>query len=416
MAIEKIVVPDIGGGDPVDVVEVAVSVGDHIAVEDALITLEGDKATMDIPSPKAGTVVSLDVAVGDKIAEGALIITLDTATEVSQEKVEKAPKEEATVEAEKAPAQEPAPVVIEEPVGSDVYAGPAVRRLAQEIGLNLAAISGSGDRGRITKEDVKSHVQQRMNGGGSSGSGLGVAAMPTVDFSRFGPVSTRPLGKIQKLSGSFLHRNWVTVPHVTQFIESDITDLEAFRQAEKGALAKQGIRLTPIVFIMKAVAAALKAFPHVNASLDASGQNLVLKEYVHIGVAVDTPNGLVVPVIRDVDQKSLTDLAKELGEMGEKARAGALTPGDMQGGCFTISSLGGIGGTAFTPIVNAPEVAILGVSRSETKPKWVDGAFEPRLMLPLSLSYDHRVIDGADGARFAVFVSACLEDLRKLML
>lgn len=422
MAIEKILVPDIGGGDPVDVIEVAVSVGDQIVVEDALITLEGDKATMDIPSPKAGKVASVDVSVGDKIAEGGLIITLETegaASESVEEPAEEAPKEEAKSEPKQEASKEPAPVAQPEPApvsGAEVYAGPAVRRLAQEVGLNLAEIPGSGDRGRITKDDVKNYVQQRMNGGGSAGSGLGVAAMPAVDFSRFGPVSTRPLGKIQKLSGSFLHRNWVTVPHVTQFIESDITELEDFRQAEKGALAKQGIRLTPIVFIMKAVVAALKAFPHFNASLDASGQNLVLKEYFHIGVAVDTPNGLVVPVIRDVDQKSLTELAKELGDIGEKARAGALTPGDMQGGCFTISSLGGIGGTAFTPIVNVPEVAILGVSRSEMKPKWIDGEFEARLMLPLSLSYDHRVIDGADGARFAVFVSACLEDLRKLML
>ncbi len=422
MAVENIVVPDIGGGDPVDVIEVAVSVGDDVAIEDTLITLEGDKATMDIPSPKAGRVASVDVSVGGKVAEGALIITLETAASSDKTSAPAEDKKAEEPKAKKSKVAEPtkvekAPVVEAVANDADVYAGPSVRRLAREIGIALQAVRGTGDRGRITTEDVKQHVQQRMtSSSGGSAIGAGLPPMPTVDFSRFGPTSTKPLSKIQKLSGSFLHRNWVSIPHVTQFAEADITEMEAFRQAEKAALAKQGVRLTPIVFIMKAAVAALKAFPRVNASLDPSGQQLIMKEYFHVGVAVDTPNGLVVPVIRDVDQKSLTDLAKELGDISVKARDGLLKPSEMQGGCFTISSLGGIGGTAFTPIVNAPEVAILGVSRSSMKPVWIDGAWQPRLILPLSLSYDHRVVDGAEGARFTMFLSACLEDLRKLML
>jgi pyruvate dehydrogenase E2 component (dihydrolipoamide acetyltransferase) len=285
-----------------------------------------------------------------------------------------------------------------------------VRRIAREFGIDLTQIRGTGEKNRITKEDVQNYVRQRLSQGSS---GFNFPAAPTVDFAKYGAISTEPLSKIKKISGANLHRNWVTIPHITQFDDADITDLEAYRQTQKSKAEKEGVKLTPIVFVMKAVVAALKQYPQFNASLDSNGENFVLKKYFHIGVAVDTPNGLVVPVIRDVDQKDVFQLAKELGAISKKAREKGLTPMEMQGGCFTISSLGGIGGTAFTPIINAPEVAILGLSKTQTKPVWKDNAFVPRLMLPLSLSYDHRVIDGADGARFVTYLAQQIMDSYK---
>ena len=425
MTTQAIKIPDLGGVADVDVIEICVAVGDTISEEQSLVSLESDKATMDVPSPLAGKVEKIHVKMGDKVSEGTLLIDISTsadvdaspAVEADQVKAEsEKPVSESVSEEAVAVAPEPvAPVPVADVTSGDVYAGPAVRRLAREIGINLSAVPATGERGRITKSDVKRYVQSGMSGQAGS-AGLNIAAMPEVDFSRFGSVRHQPLSKIQKFSGANLHRNWVSIPHVTQFAETDITELEAFRQREKSALQKQGVRLTPLVFMMKAVVSALRAFPHFNASLSADGAYVVIKEYYHIGVAVDTPNGLVVPVIRDVDKKGLVEIAKELAAISEKARTKGLLPAEMQGGCFTISSLGGIGGTAFTPIINAPEVAILGVSRSQTKPVWQDGAWQPRLMLPLSLSYDHRVIDGADGARFITHLSACLADLRQLLL
>lgn len=416
MTIEEIKVPDIGGAQNVDVIEVLVKSGDKVQAEDALITLEGDKATMDVPTPKAGVVKELKIAVGDKVSEGSLVLLLETAEKVtaSAEKI----SAEKTAAPQKAPKSESKPTPFVETNGKntspDIYASPVVRRIAREFGIDLTKITATGEKGRITKEDMQNYVKSRLQGGG--GSGIAVASAPTIDFSKFGETETKPLSKIQKLSGANLHRNWVTIPHVTQFGEADITGLEKFRQQQKRTAEQQGIKLTPLVFIMKAVVAALQQFPHFNASLDASGQQLILKKYFHIGVAVDTPNGLVVPVIRDVDKKGLFELSRELGDISKKAREKGLSLTEMQGGCFSISSLGGIGGTAFTPIINAPEVAILGVSRNEMKPVYVDGKLEPRLMLPLSLSYDHRVIDGADGARFLMYLAQCLGDIRQLLL
>jgi pyruvate dehydrogenase E2 component (dihydrolipoamide acetyltransferase) len=294
-----------------------------------------------------------------------------------------------------------------------VYAGPSVRRLARELEINLALLQGSGRKGRITREDLEQYIKAQMRSPGVNSS---MAPTPAIDFSQFGPIETSPMNKIKRLTGQHVHRSWATVPHVTQFDEADITEMEAFRQAQKAAAVKQGYKLTPIVFVMKAVVAALRAFPHFNASLNPTQDAIILKQYYHIGVAVDTPNGLVVPVIRDVDQKSLSELSKELVALSEKARTKGLAPSDMAGGCFTISSLGGIGGTAFTPIVNVPEVAILGLSKASMKPVFSDGEFKPRLMMPLSLSYDHRVIDGADGARFSQFLASRLADIRTLLL
>ncbi len=410
--IKEIKVPDIGGAEQVDVIDVLVKPGDVVAEEDALMTLEGDKATMDVPVPCAGVVREVKVAVGDKVSEGSLVLLLET---------EQADAVEAAVVPEKLTASSselanPQKTVEKQAATTvgNIHASPIVRRLAREFDLDLGKIPATGDKGRITKEDVQRYVKARLQGGG--GAGLAISAAPMVDFSKFGEIETRPLSKIQKISGANLHRNWVSIPHVTQFGEADATGFEKFRQQQKVIAEKQGIRLTPLVFIMKAVVSALQAFPHFNASLDASGEQLILKKYFHIGVAVDTPNGLVVPVIRDVDKKGLFDLSRELGEISQKAREKGLSMSEMQGGCFSVSSLGGIGGTAFTPIINAPEVAILGVSRSETKPVYVNGVLEPRLMLPLSLSYDHRVIDGADGARFLMHLIGCLSDIRQLLL
>ena len=411
---KDVTVPDIGGSTQVEIIELAVSEGDTISAEDTLITLESDKATMDVPSPYSGKIAKLHVQVGDRVSADDLVASIVLAG-VENDHV--------TIS-----SQSPAQVVAETPVQKEVsapalnkdarslYAGPAVRRLARELDIDLTLIPGTGNKGRITKDDLNVYVKHKMAAGGGSSVGMSLPEMPEVDFSQFGDVHTEELSKIQKLSGRFLHRNWVSIPHVTQFGEADITELEAFRQGQKNAAQQAGVRLTALVFIMKAVVHSLKAFPRFNASLHSNGNELILKNYYHIGVAVDTPHGLVVPVIRDVDKKSLFELAKELASVSETARTSGLSMSQMQGGCFTISSLGGIGGTAFTPIINAPEVAILGVSRSSQKPVYENGEWLPRLMLPLSLSYDHRVIDGALGARFMVHLSQGLSDIRQLLL
>lgn len=443
----EVTVPDIGDASDVDIIEVLVAEGDSVEPEDGLITLETDKATMDVPAPEAGKIVSLAVKVGDKVSEGSLVLTLEVAGAESAPAKESndAPADSAPSQAESAPSKSEsapaasdsspkAPPVPHHPSAGGnvstgkVHASPSVRRLAREFGVDLTQVQGSGRKNRVQKEDVQSYVKYELSrpkmnpgssaGTGSTGGGLQVLAQPKVDFAKFGEVEEVPLTRIQKLSGPNLHRNWVTIPHVTQFDEADITDLETFRK-EQNAIAekrKLGVKITPLVFMMKAVADALKEYPAFNSSLSASGETLVMKKYFHIGIAVDTPGGLVVPVVRDVDKKGIMEISKELMEISVKARDGKLKATDMQGSCFTISSLGGIGGTAFTPIVNAPDVAILGVSKSEMKSKWNGKDFEPRLMLPLSLSYDHRVIDGALAARFAVHVSGALSDLRRILL
>lgn len=425
-----ITVPDIGDFDDIEIIEVLVSAGDTIATEDSLITLESDKAAMEIPASHSGTVKELKVAVGDHVSKGSLILTLETsdaAAPVTDEAGQPAPVAEAPKSEQKTapvPAQVSASVANSLPFAPDtgageksVHASPSVRRFARELGVALGQVQGSGNKGRITKEDVQSFVKQALSQPtGATTGGSGIPPAPVIDFSKFGETELQPLSRINKISGKHLHGCWLNIPHVTQFDECDITELEAFRVSLKGEAEKKGLRLTPLIFIMKAVVAALQQFPKFNASLDPSGENLIVKNYYNIGVAVDTPNGLMVPVIRDVDQKGLFDLARELGEVSARAREGSLTRADLEGGNFTISSLGGIGGTQFTPIVNSPEVAILGISRSQTKPVWNGSEFEPRLMLPLALSYDHRVIDGAAGARFITTLNQLLHDLRKTLL
>ncbi len=416
---KEIRVPNIGDFDQVEVIEILVAVGDTIAAEDSLISVESDKASMEIPAPEAGVVKEIKLNIGDMVAEGSLILMLDPAGEAvaaTPVKEETAPKAEAvSTPTPAAPKPAPAPQApqkasptakIDEVSFSKAYATPSVRKFARELGVDLGQVDGTGRKGRISKEDVQGFVKRALSQPATGG--LGVAPMPEIDFSQWGAVETKPLSKINKLTGQFLHRNWVTVPHVTQFDEADITDMEVFRKGMAAEYKEKGIKITPLVFLMKAMVSALKQFPRFNSSLDSSGENLILKSYFNVGIAIDTPDGLVVPVVQDVDRKSLVDLAIELGEISIKARDKKLKPADMQGGCFTISSLGGIGGTKFTPIVNAPEVAILGVSRSKMQPVWNGEAFEPKLMLPLALSYDHRVIDGADGARFTTFLSSVL--------
>lgn len=437
-SIKNIVTPDLGGAADVTVIEVLVKPGDQIEKDTPIVTLESDKATMEVPSSDAGVVKEIKVKVNDKVGNGAVLLTLETADAAAAPKKETAKKVEPEAPEKTPSQQETIDLSSQRKLGSsipttedtkqqvltgtvqsssDTHAGPGVRRLARELGVNLAAVSGSGPKQRILKEDVQIYVKGQLSQlQNTSGSPLAFAPAPMVDFAKFGPVRVEALSRIKKISGKNLQRNWVMIPHVTQFAEADISSLEEFRQAQKVELEKQKVKLTPLVFIMKAVVAALKAFPTFNASLDASGENLILKNYFHIGVAVDTPDGLVVPVIRDVDKKGLVELAKELAVISEKARKKQLTPGDMQGGCFSISSLGGIGGTAFTPIINAPEVAILGVSKTAYKPVYQDGTFVPRLMLPLSLSYDHRVVDGAEGARFIMYLSHMLSDIRNLLM
>ena len=427
MSTKDILVPDIGNATNVDVIEIQVANGDTIEKDQSLITLEGDKATMDIPSPCAGTVKEIKLKVGDKVSKDSLILTLETADAASAEKTVSAPvttptSTEPTAEktaetTKKSVPRETTPTPSEEENetdAGDVHAGPGVRRLAREFGVDLNKIQGTGNKQRIVKEDIQAYVKGQI--AKASSNGMGLPQAPVIDFSQFGSIETQPLSRIKKISATNLHRNWLLIPHVTQFDEADITELESFRKTQAAQAEKQGVKLTPLAFIIKATVAALKAFPQFNASLDPNSEQLILKHYFHIGVAVDTPDGLVVPVIRDADQKGVFAIAKELAEVSQKARNKALTPGDMQGSSFSISSLGGIGGTAFTPIVNLPNVAILGVSRSTIKPIYKEGNFVPRLMLPLSLSYDHRVIDGAQGARFTNYLAQCLSDLKLSLL
>ncbi|ATZ72796.1 dihydrolipoyllysine-residue acetyltransferase [Idiomarina sp. X4] len=443
-------VPDIGDEEDVEIIEVLVSKGDSVAEEDGLITLETDKATMDVPCPQDGEIEEMLVSVGDKVSQGSVIAKLKVSegADDSDDSSDESDKEEAPKEQSKSddadkkeskgdsgssakPSGERQPPVPDHPSQRSgrkegiLHASPAVRRVAREFGVDLSQVKGSGPKNRILKEDVQDFVKYELSrpkavagATGQGGGGLQVIDPPKVDFSKFGEVEEVQLSRIQRKSGPNLHRNWVTIPHVTQFDEADITELEKFRKAENEVAKKQdlGFKITPLVFIMKACAKALREFPTFNSSLSESGESLYMKKYVHIGIAVDTPNGLVVPVIRDVDKKGIYELSEELVEISSKARDGKLKAADMQGGCFSISSLGGIGGTAFTPIVNAPDVAILGVSRNEMKPKWNGKEFEPRLTLPLSLSYDHRVIDGAEAARFTAYLSGVLGDIRKLVL
>ncbi|MEM0555578.1 MULTISPECIES: pyruvate dehydrogenase complex dihydrolipoyllysine-residue acetyltransferase [Aeromonas] len=421
-------VPDIGG-DEVEVTEIMVAVGDKVEADQSLIAVEGDKASMEVPAPFAGVVKEIKVKAGDKVSTGSLIMVFEVAGAAPAA----APVAQAAAPVAAAPvAAAPAPVTqaaaSSDFVANDAYvhASPAVRRLAREFGVNLAKVKASGRKGRIVKEDVQAYVKDAIkraesapaSAGVAGGNGLGVLPWPKVDFSKFGDVEEVELTRIQKISGPNLHRNWVMIPHVTQFDEADTTELEAFRKEQNAMLEKQkaDVKITPLVFILKAAAKALEAHPRFCSSLSEDGSKLIMKKYIHIGVAVDTPNGLVVPVVRDVNKKGIMELSRDLAEISKKARAGKLTASDMQGGCFTISSLGGIGGTSFTPIVNAPEVAILGVSKSEMKPKWNGKEFAPRLMLPLALSYDHRVIDGADGARFITTMNGVLSDIRRLVL
>ncbi|MFT6257048.1 MAG: pyruvate dehydrogenase E2 component (dihydrolipoamide acetyltransferase) [Cellvibrionaceae bacterium] len=432
--VQEIHVPDIGDANDVDIIEVLVAVGDEITVDQGLITLETDKATMEVPAPFAGKLVSLTVKVGDKVSQGSLIATIETTSsapvaQAAPAQAEPAPAAAAPTMAANRPSTPPVPFHPSAAVTAStgvVHASPAVRRLAREFGVDLTKVSGTGRKARILKEDVQAFVKYELSrpkataatavSGGAGG--LNVIAAPKVDFSKFGEVEEIPLSRIQKISGPNLHRNWVTIPHVTQFDEADITEMEAFRKQQNDLAAKKkaDYKITPLVFMMKAVAKALAEFPVFNSSLSPDGESLIQKKYFHIGVAVDTPNGLMVPVVRDVDKKGIVELSRELTDISIRARDGKLKSADMQGSCFTISSLGGIGGTAFTPIVNYPDVAILGVSKSEIKPKWNGKEFEPKLMLPLSLSYDHRVIDGAMAARFSVTLSAILSDIRTLIL
>jgi len=479
---QEIRVPDIGDFDKVPVIELLVSAGDAIEAEQSLVTLESDKATMEVPSPSAGTLIELSVKEGDEVGEGDVIGIMEVDSEADDADADSQDKESSDEESEDEESQDeeseaepsgagaaesaggedrareasadsrddggktssgfpaidtgsrqslaaqqsdevPSPPVPFESMDTDPsslpHASPAVRKLARELGVDPAAVTGSGRNGRITESDLKAYVKAQMDSpqaaSGGAG-GLSVADAPDVDFSKFGEIEEEPLSRIKRISGPNLHRNWVSIPHVTQFDEADITDLEAFRKAHQSKAEEAGTKMTPVVFLIQAVVAALKAFPHFNASLSRDGQTLIRKHYFHIGVAVDTPNGLVVPVLRDCDRKGLIELSQELTDLSGRAREGKLKGDEMKGGCLSISSLGGIGGTAFTPIINAPELAILGVSRAQIKPVWDGESFQPRLMLPLSLSYDHRVIDGADAARFTRHLAEQLEDLRRQLL
>jgi pyruvate dehydrogenase E2 component (dihydrolipoamide acetyltransferase) len=430
-ALVEVAVPDIGEDGEVDVIDVLVSVGDVIEQEDGLITLETDKATMDVPSTHAGTVKEVYISTGDKVKQGTLVIKLETAGGVSVEAapaVAEAPLADPATAVSPAVANpSPAPAALTQTTSGKAHASPSVRRVAREFGVDLSLVAGTGPKKRVLKEDVQTYVKAELakprsaSGsavGGASGNVLQIATVKPVDHAKFGEIEVLPLTRIQKISGPFLHRNWATIPHITQFDEADITDVETFRKEQNAfhAKTKSGLKITPLVFVMKAVAKALEKYPAFNSSLSDDGESLILKKFINIGIAVEPPGGLVVPVIKDVNKKGIEQLSRELIETSVKAREGKLKATDMQGGTFTISSLGGIGGTAFTPIVNAPEVAILGVSKSEMKPKWNGKEFEPHLMVPLSLSYDHRVIDGAVGARFSTEVAANLTDLRRIIL
>jgi pyruvate dehydrogenase E2 component (dihydrolipoamide acetyltransferase) len=434
-SLRDVLVPDIGDFKNIPVIEVLVKPGDSVKAEDALISLESDKATMEVPAPFAGVVKEMKIKLGDKVSQGTAILSLEigegAAAPAAETPKAAAPAPAAPAPAAKAPevkvpapaAPAAAPAAASAPINEEsfsrAHASPSVRRFARELGVDLGRVKGSGPKERILKDDIAVFVKSALaQTSGSVGAGFapGLPAWPQVDFAKFGPVENQPMSRIKKISGPFLHRNWLSIPHVTQNDEADITELEAFRKGMADEAQKQGVKLTPLALIMKAVVAALKHHPEFNSSIAPSGDALILKRYYHIGVAVDTPGGLVVPVIRDVDQKGVFQLAKELADAGAKARDGKLGPADMQGGTFSISSLGGIGGTHFTPIINAPEVAILGVSKSAMKPVWKDGQFVPRLVLPLSLSYDHRAVDGAQGARFITQLVATLSDIRRVLL
>jgi pyruvate dehydrogenase E2 component (dihydrolipoamide acetyltransferase) len=442
MSAIEIRVPDIGDFKEVEVIELLVKVGDVIKAEQSLITVESDKASMEIPSSTAGKIVSISVKIGDKVAEGSVLLMLEANAQAATTATAATPS--AAPVSAPVPAPAAAPVVAAAPAASSAissasvpaptaalapapasgvlpHASPSVRKFARELGVDLTLVGGSGPKGRITVEDVRGFVKGALAGGAKSkesttndGAGLGLIPWPKVDFAKFGETQTKPLSRIKKISGANLHRNWVMIPHVTNHDDADITDLEAFRVLLNKENEKSGIKVTMLAFLIKACVQALKKFPEFNASLD--GDNLVLKQYFHIGFAADTPNGLMVPVIKDADKKGIFEIAKESSELAGKAREGKLAPAEMQGGCFSISSLGGIGGTYFTPIINAPEVAILGVCRSATKPVWSGSSFEPRLILPMSLSWDHRVIDGALAARFNTYLAALLADFRRVML
>ena len=440
MSLIEIKVPDIGDFKEVEVIEILVKVGDTVKAEQSLITVESDKASMEIPSSHAGVVKDLKIKLGDKVAEGSLVLMLEASANASinantsaaapaaASVPASAPAAASTSVAVTAPEVKAAPSV---PTSSDTpvqhgksHASPSIRKFARELGVDLAQVQGSGPKGRVVLEDVQGFVKGVMRGAvsaspaasGNGGLGMSLLPWPSLDFSKFGSTELQALSRIKKISGPNLHRNWVMIPHVTQFEEADVTELEEFRKQSNDALAKSGVKLTMLAFVIKASVAALKKFPAFNASLDAAGENLILKHYYHIGFAADTPNGLVVPVIKNADQKGIAEIAKEMAELSAQAREGKLKPADMQGASFTISSLGGIGGTAFTPIINAPEVAILGLSKSSIKPQWDGKQFVPKLMMPLSLSYDHRVIDGAMGARFAVYLAEVLADMRRTLL
>ncbi|MFT4058275.1 MAG: dihydrolipoyllysine-residue acetyltransferase [Legionella sp.] len=414
----EVKVPDIGGATQVDVIEIMVKEGDSISVDTPLITLESDKASMEIPSPVTGTVTKMSLKIGDKVAEGDVILVA-----VSKTTAPKAAPRPTAVPATAASVSEAATVQAQASPANDyippstvIAAGPAVRRMARELGVNLADVQGSGRKSRIMKEDLQAYVKARLSAVSTAPGTLAMPAAPSIDFSLFGEIEIKPLNKIKKLTGQNVHRSWITIPHVTQFDSADITDIEAFRKTETDHAKDKGYKLTLLAFVCAVVSKALRVYPQFNASLDASGANLTYKKYCNIGIAVETPNGLVVPVIKNVDKLTVTEIAMEMRRLSVKARDKGLMPGDMSGGCFTISSLGGIGGTSFTPIVNSPEVAILGLSRSEIKPVYQDGVFQPRLILPLSLSYDHRVIDGAEAARFTRYIAECLADIRRILL
>ncbi len=436
----EIKVPDIGDFKEVEVIELLVKPGDTVKAEQSLITVESDKASMEIPSSHAGVVKELKVKIGDKVTEGSLILMLEA--DASAAATAPAPASApaalaATSAAQSAPTPVPTPapqpasvstapaaVAAANSNGQKSHASPSVRKFARELGVELSRVNGSGPKGRILLEDVQGFVKGVMSGssaapaagGGGGGMGMSLLPWPSLDFSKFGETELQPLSRIKKISGPNLHRNWVMMPHVTQFDDADITELEEFRKSANESLAKSGVKLTMLAFVIKASVSALKKFPAFNASLDANGENLILKHYYHIGLAADTPNGLVVPVVKNADKKGVAEIAKEMGELSAQARDGKLKPADMQGASFTISSLGGIGGTKFTPIINAPEVAILGLSKSTIQPVWDGKQFAPRLIMPLSLSYDHRVIDGAMGARFIVYLGEVLADMRKTLL
>jgi pyruvate dehydrogenase E2 component (dihydrolipoamide acetyltransferase) len=443
----EVKVPDIGDFTDIPVIEILVKVGDTIKKEDSLVSLESDKATMEVPSSHSGVVKEIKVKLGDKVSMGAVVLLLEEIA--TSDAGSKAPSALSPLAGErggtppKAPAQTPAPAPVSEAssprpapiiapqpspvkttsegvVPTHVHASPSIRKLAREFGVDLGKVKGSGLKGRITEEDVKGFVKTELakpsSSTGATGGGFALPQMPFVDFSKFGEIETRALSRIKKLSGNNLHRNWVTIPHVTQQDEADITEVEAFRVKTNEEIAKSGVKVTMLAFLIKASVAALKKYPEFNASLEPGGENLILKKYFNVGFAADTPNGLVVPVIKNADQKSIIDIAKEMSELAAKAREGKLSPTEMQGGCFSISSLGGIGGTFFTPIINAPEVAILGVSKSSMKPIWNGKEFVPRMILPMSLSYDHRVVDGAAGARFTTYLASLMSDIRKLVL